>query len=64
MKELDFSTYARALLGGRDGKVIIPGSLKDSKLVQVQSAGGHPGQFDKAELKKIIEWITTGAFEK
>jgi cytochrome b subunit of formate dehydrogenase/mono/diheme cytochrome c family protein len=42
-------------------KAIQPGDPDASKLVEVQKAGGHPGQFDEAELKSVIDWITAGA---
>lgn len=61
---LSLTTYADALKGGDDGAVILPGDPDGSKLVQIQSAGGHPGQLSDDELAQIIEWIKNGALEK
>ncbi len=61
---LNLTTYADALKGGAKGPVIIPGDQNGSKLVVVQKAGGHPGQFSDDELAQIIAWIASGALEK
>lgn len=61
---LNLTTYASALKGANDGPVIVPGNPDASKLVKVQSAGGHPGQLSSDELAQIIAWITGGALEK
>jgi cytochrome b subunit of formate dehydrogenase len=61
---LSFATYADALQGATDGPVIVPDDASGSKLVQVQSAGGHPGQLSPSELTAIINWINAGALEK
>jgi cytochrome b subunit of formate dehydrogenase len=60
---LSFSSYADAMLGAQDGPVITPGDL-NSKLVQIQSAGGHPGQLTADELTIVKNWIAAGAPEK
>jgi hypothetical protein len=44
--------------------VIIPGDANNSKLLQIQSAGGHPGQFTPEEIAQIKKWIDAGALEK
>ena len=64
MAGLTLTTYADALKGAKDGAVIIPGNADGSKLVQLQTAGGHPGQLTADELKQIIAWIAGGALEK
>jgi cytochrome b subunit of formate dehydrogenase len=64
MKGLSFASYADALLGGSEGAVIIPGDANNSKLLQIQSAGGHPGQFTPDEIAQIKKWIDAGALEK
>lgn len=64
MKGLSFANYADALRGGSDGAVIIPGDAANSKLIQVQSAGGHPGQLTPEEISLIQNWIDSGALEK
>lgn len=61
---LNLSTYADAMTGSAGGPVILPGDSANSKLVQVQQAGGHPGQFLSEEIAWIIDWINSGAPEK
>jgi cytochrome b subunit of formate dehydrogenase len=61
---LSFASYADAMHGGEDGAVIIPGEAAGSRLVQIQSARGHPGQLNASELDVISEWINSGAVEK
>jgi cytochrome b subunit of formate dehydrogenase len=61
---LSLLTYADALAGGKDGAVIIPGDSAGSKLIAIQTAGGHAGQLSPDELAKIKEWIDAGAPEK
>lgn len=61
---LTLATYADALKGGDNGAAIIPGNPKDSVLVQVQQAGGHPGQLSEQELEQVIAWIQAGAVER
>jgi mono/diheme cytochrome c family protein len=63
-KGLSFATYADALRGGQDGPVIVAGDVAGSKLIQIQSAGGHPGQLTADELTLIKNWITARAPEK
>jgi len=61
---LSFATYADAMKGGQDGAVIVPGSADSSLLIQVQSKGGHPGQFTVEELALVRAWIEAGAAER
>jgi hypothetical protein len=61
---LSFATYADAMRGATDGAVIVPGDTAISKLVVVQSAGGHPGQLNIDELAAVKNWINAGAIEK
>jgi hypothetical protein len=61
---LTLATYQDGLTGGSQGPAFIPGDPDNSVLVQVQSAGGHPGQLTIDELNKVIEWILAGAPEK
>ena len=60
---LSLKTYAAALKGGQDGAAIVPGDPTKSVLVQVQQAGGHPGQLTPDELNRVIAWIKAGAPE-
>ncbi|MFZ6029526.1 MAG: cytochrome b/b6 domain-containing protein [Chloroflexota bacterium] len=61
---LSLATYPDALDGGESGPGIVPGDAQDSILIQVQQAGGHPGQLTDEELQAVIEWIEAGAPEK
>jgi hypothetical protein len=61
---LSLSTYQDALKGGKDGPAIVPGDPDASLIVQVQSAGNHPGQLSIDELNSVIQWILAGAPEK
>jgi cytochrome b subunit of formate dehydrogenase len=61
---LSLGSYADALKGAQDGPVILPGDPENSKLVVVQTQGGHPGQLTPEELALIRAWIQAGALEK
>lgn len=61
---LSLASYAQALKGGKSGPAIVPGDPQSSILVEVQSAGGHPGQLNEEELEQVIEWIEAGAPER
>jgi mono/diheme cytochrome c family protein len=61
---LNLSTYADALKGGNDGPVILLGDAANSKLFQLQFAGGHFGQLSAEELAIVKAWIDSGAVEK
>jgi cytochrome b subunit of formate dehydrogenase len=61
---LNLATYADAMKGAQDGPVIVPGDSANSKLFQIQSKGGHPGQLSASELALIQAWIDAGAPEK
>ena len=63
-KGLSFTSYTDTLRGGSDGPVIIPGEANSSKVVTIQSAGGHPGQFSPDELAVVQKWIDAGTLEK
>ena len=61
---LNLSIYADAMKGATDGPVINPKDAANSKLIVVQSAGGHPGQLSAEELAIVKAWIDAGALEK
>ncbi len=63
-KGLSLASFADAMRGASDGPVIIAGDAANSKLVQVQTAGGHPGQLSPDELSVVKNWIDAGALEK
>jgi hypothetical protein len=52
------------MAGSSSGPVVVPGKPDDSLLVQMQAAGGHPGQLSPDELSLVKQWITGGALEK
>jgi len=62
-KGLSLDTYAGALKGGADGPVVVPGDA-DSRLLAIQSGGGHPGQLSDEELALVRAWIEAGALEQ
>jgi hypothetical protein len=61
---LSLADYQKALEGGNSGAAIVPGDPDRSKLVEIQSAGNHPGQLTPEELEQVIAWIKSGALEK
>lgn len=61
---LSLGSFADALKGAQDGPVIIAGDPANSKLISIQSAGGHPGQLTAEELALVKAWIDAGALEK
>jgi len=61
---LDLSSFADAMRGAQAGPIIVPGDEAHSKLILVQSAGGHPGQLTAEELALARAWIEAGAKEK
>jgi cytochrome b subunit of formate dehydrogenase/mono/diheme cytochrome c family protein len=61
---LNLGTFADALKGAQDGPVILPGDAANSKLILIQSQGGHPGQLSAEELALVRVWIAAGALEK
>jgi formate dehydrogenase gamma subunit len=60
---LDLTSYAAAMEGGQSGAVIAPEDPDGSQLVQIQAAGGHPGQLSGDELDQVRDWIEAGAPE-
>jgi len=63
MGGLNLSSYTDMLQGGKDGPVVVPGSPSDSLLINIQEAGGHPGQLTPEELEVVQAWIEAGAVE-
>jgi hypothetical protein len=60
---LDLSTYAGVMKGGKDGVIVLPGNSADSLLIQIQSAK-HFHNLSTAELALVKQWIDAGALEK
>ena len=61
---LNLGSYTDAMKGATDGPVIVPGDSANSKLIVIQSAGGHPGQLSAEELAIVKAWIDAGALER
>jgi cytochrome b subunit of formate dehydrogenase len=61
---LSVQSYAEVLQGGSKGPGVVIGNPEASVVVQIQNAGGHPGQFSADELAQIVAWIKVGAPEK
>jgi hypothetical protein len=51
------------MTGGQIGPVIVSGDPTGSKLIVVQSSGGHAGQLSPEELAIVAAWIEGGAPE-
>ncbi|HEY3313332.1 MAG TPA: cytochrome b/b6 domain-containing protein [Anaerolineales bacterium] len=64
MAGLKLIDYADAIKGSASGPVIVSGDSANSKLIKVQSAGGHPGQLSPDEIEQVKAWIDAGAPEK
>ncbi len=60
---LDLSTYAGVMKGGKDGVVVVPGNSANSLLVKIQSAK-HFLNLTPDQLALIVQWIEAGALEK
>ncbi len=58
---LSVETYDDLMKGGTTGPVIIAGDADASLVITKLADGKHPGNFEPAELEKIIEWINAGA---
>jgi cytochrome b subunit of formate dehydrogenase/mono/diheme cytochrome c family protein len=58
---LNLTTYDAVIAGGANGPVILPGDPAGSSLVEIQVAGGHPGQLSEADLELVRRWIEAGA---
>jgi cytochrome b subunit of formate dehydrogenase/mono/diheme cytochrome c family protein len=61
---MNLSTFVDAMRGGQGGLIIIAGDAANSKMILVQSNGGHPGQLSAEELALVRAWIDAGALEK
>ncbi|MFP3854077.1 MAG: c-type cytochrome domain-containing protein [Anaerolineales bacterium] len=59
--QLDLTTYNGLLVGGDTGPAVVLGEPMESLLIQIQATGGHPGQFEEAELEAVRQWIEASA---
>jgi len=55
---IDLSSLEAVLASG---DVVVPGDADASRMVLVQEAGSHPGEFTADELATIRQWIESGA---
>jgi hypothetical protein len=60
---LDLSTFAGVMKGGKDGVIVIPGDSANSLLVKIQSAQ-HFRNLTPDQLALVEKWIDAGALEK
>jgi nitrate/TMAO reductase-like tetraheme cytochrome c subunit len=60
---LDLSSYAGVMKGGKDGVIVIPGDSADSLLIKIQSEK-HFHNLSADELTLVKQWIDAGALEK
>ena len=60
---LDLSSYAGVMKGGKDGVIVMPGNSAGSLLIKIQSAQ-HFRNLSAEELAIIKQWIDAGAPEK
>ena len=60
---LDLSTYAGVMKGGKDGVIVVPGDPANSLLVKIQSAA-HFKNLTPDQLALVEQWIKAGALEK
>ena len=61
---LDMQTFTSLMKGSSNGPVVVPGDSANSKLFQIQSAGGHFANLTAEELEILKQWIDAGAPEK
>jgi hypothetical protein len=61
--DLDLSTYAGVMKGGKDGVIVWPGNSASSLLVKIQSST-HFRNLTQQQLLLVEQWIDAGALEK
>ena len=60
---LDLSSFAGVMKGGKDGVIVVPGNSAGSLLIKIQSAQ-HFRNLTADELALVKQWIDAGALEK
>ena len=60
---LDLSSFAGIMKGGKDGVIVVPGDSLSSLLIKIQSAK-HFLNLTPDELALVKQWIDAGALEK
>ncbi len=63
LANLDLSSYAGVMKGGKDGLVVVPGDITHSLIVKIQSAK-HFLNLTSDQLTLVEQWIQAGAPEK
>ena len=61
---LSMANYATLMRGNRDGRVVLPGDDKGSRIIEVISEGDMPrggGRLSPEELSTLKRWIADGA---
>ena len=61
--DLDLSTFAGVMKGGKDGVIVVPGDSASSLLIKIQNAK-HFRNLTPDELELVKQWIDTGAAEQ
>jgi hypothetical protein len=60
---LDLSTFAGVMKGGKEGVIVVPGDSANSLLIRIQSTK-HFRNLTPDELALVSQWIDAGALEK
>ena len=60
---LDLSSFAGVMKGGKDGVIVLPGNSAGSLIIKIQSAQ-HFRNLTPQELALVKQWIDAGALEK
>ena len=60
---LDLSSFASVMKGGKDGVIVMPGNSAGSLLVKIQSST-HFRNLTPEQLVLVEQWIDAGALEK
>ena len=62
--QLDLSSYAAMMAGGKSGNVIVPGKADESKLISLISSGKMPKRGAKLtsdQIRILTDWVNAGA---
>jgi mono/diheme cytochrome c family protein len=62
--QLDLSSYAAIMAGGRNGAVISPGNISQSSLISLIQSGQMPrsgAKLTSDQIKILEDWVTAGA---
>lgn len=62
--QLDLSSYAAIMAGGKSGDVISPGNADNSKLISLVTSGKMPkkgAKLNPDQVKILMDWVNAGA---